>query len=187
MGGWSFIEKNLSWIILVAAIWVFGDMGTDIYNLVYTYKEECDRIDGHCGYFYASIVAMIGPFIVTAVFILLLKLLRDDDDHDDGCYEYSLMLAAGVFPFYNLWVAILEKCGKKDDQKFGNWMKMAQILGESVPQAVIAVVWLGSQGDVCTTGLLKCWMVPSVSLVFSTVNILIGILMGAISCKFDTS
>ena len=74
--------------------------------------QECDRIDGHCGYFYASIVAMIGPFILTAVFILLLKLLRDDDDHDDGCYEYSLMLAAGVFPFYNLWVAILEKCGK---------------------------------------------------------------------------
>merc|ERR1712013_947246 len=50
------------------AVWIFGDMVTDLVLLFHTYKPECE--EGGCLYLGVSATAMVAPVIIAVTYLL---------------------------------------------------------------------------------------------------------------------
>merc|ERR1712013_559846 len=184
----GFISKV---VLIVAAIWTFVDVYLDVGTIFVTYKPKCYRTEGTsvCGYFYAGLTSLFGPPVLMVIIRLIFDIYKQELGWDTLKSSSVYILYPLTFPFANMYMAIQEVRGKtkESEKSLTSVVKLAEVLGESVPQAIIATIWLIHRGeyDSCLTTVKYCHarVVPIVSLIFSIGSIIYGMVKGSLGLR----
>merc|ERR1719312_2150187 len=139
---------------------------------------------------------MVGPIALATLITLFLAITTASVSEGGKLFMYVLLISLFypvVFPLGNFCYAgyylihgdedELDKEARKEREAMLKLFKVVEILGESLPQVIIAAAWLNHHGDLdeCKDDYADCMNTPIVSLFFSVVSVGIGIIQGCLA------